>query len=77
MKNMVPPKVTRLSSVARTPGAARLRELREAAGLTQEQAAQVRGVDARQVRRWENGESPLDAVEYLLELEALAARRAA
>jgi transcriptional regulator with XRE-family HTH domain len=74
---MVPPKVTPLSTVTRTPGAARLRTLREAAGMTQEQAAQARGIDARQVRRWENGESPLDAVEYLLELEALAAKRAA
>jgi transcriptional regulator with XRE-family HTH domain len=74
---MVPPKLSTLSSVTRTPGAARLRELREAAGLTQEQAAQRRGIDARQVRRWENSESPLDAVEYLLELEACATKRAA
>lgn len=70
-------KVTRTSDVTRPRAAAHLRKLRHAARLTQEGAAELRKLHARKVRKWENGESPLDAVEYLLELEACAAKRAA
>ncbi len=70
-------KVIRTGDIARPSAASRMRERREAAGLTQEQAGALRRKEARQVRKWENGESPLDALELYLELEALAAKRAA
>lgn len=74
---MLSKKVTNLASVPRTPASARLRELRLAAGLTQEQLAERRGVDVRQVRRFETGESPMEALEMYLDLEQLSAKRAA
>jgi len=43
------------------------------AGLSQERAGQLLHLDARQVRRWENGESPVDALDLYLALEELAA----
>ena len=57
----------------RTLASAALKELRRAAGLTQEQAGALIGLDARQVRRWENAEVPLGP----LELTELLRRRAA
>lgn len=72
------PKVLTLPTVARSPGAARLRSAREALGLSQEAAGQLRGISARQVRKLENNESPNDGLELLAELEArLATKRAA
>lgn len=70
-------KVTSIPSQPRTPASARLRELRIAAGLTQQELANRRGVDVRQVRRFETGESPMEALEMYLELEELSTRRAA
>lgn len=70
-------KVTRTSDDSRPRAASKLKSLRLERGLTQEQAAALVGVDARRVRKWENGEAAIDAVEYLLELEARAAKRAA
>jgi len=53
----------------RAQASARLRSARLRAGLTQERAADLVGVDARQLRRWENGEVPLGPLELLLALE--------
>ena len=62
-----------------TSGADALREMRRLAALSQERAGQLKRLDARQVRRFENGESPVVALDLYLELEAIAAgiRRAA
>lgn len=69
--------VTPLRPPPRTLASARLKKSRLAARLTQEQAAALVGVESRQVRRWENGESPLKPLELLGLLEERAARRAA
>lgn len=74
----MPAKVLTLRPSPRTLASARLRRARFTAELTQEQVAQLLGIDARQVRRWENGESPMGALEalVLLELEATGRRAA-
>lgn len=71
----MPSNVRMLPVVARTPPSSgdRLRSVRLRAGLSQERAGQLLHLDARQVRRWENGESPVDALDLYLALEELAA----
>jgi DNA-binding transcriptional regulator YiaG len=66
-------KLVTAPSEARTLASCALKKVREASGLTQEQAAALAGLDPRQVRRWENGEVPLGP----LELAELLRRRAA
>ncbi len=63
--------------LARTHASSWVRGARRAAGLTQEQAAELLGVDARQVRRWESGESPMGALELVVLLEGLMGERRA
>jgi len=63
--------------LARTQASSVVRRARVRAGLTQEQAGELLGVDARQVRRWESGESPMGALELVVLLEGAGTRRAA
>lgn len=63
--------------LARTHASSWVRSARRAAGLTQEQAAELLGVDARQVRRWESGESPMGALELVVLLEQRVGERMA
>jgi transcriptional regulator with XRE-family HTH domain len=60
-----PGKLTMPRPIARTHASSWVRSARRAAGLTQEQAVELLGVDARQVRRWESGESPMGALELM------------
>jgi transcriptional regulator with XRE-family HTH domain len=58
-----------------TSGAAALRSMRLLAGLSQERVGQLKQLDPRQVRRFENGESPVVALDLYLELAELVAAR--
>ena len=70
-------KVVTLVDVARSPGAAALRALRLELGLSQEAAGSLRRMNARQVRKYENNESPMEALELYIELLALVMQRRA
>lgn len=76
--NLLPfPPRARTRESSRELAAERLREALSAAGLSQDAAAQLLGVDSRQVRRWLHGEVPLGPLELLVELEAVAEKRRA
>jgi transcriptional regulator with XRE-family HTH domain len=68
LRTLRPPARTSTSCAAR-----RLVSALHASGLSQIEAAELVGVDPRQVRRWLHGEVPMGALELLVELDAVAA----
>jgi transcriptional regulator with XRE-family HTH domain len=63
--------LARTRETSRERACERLAAALSASGLSQERAAQLLGVDARQVRKWLHGEVPLGPLELLVELEAV------
>lgn len=68
--------VRTLPDHARKHAAYSVRRAREEAGLTQEQAAQRRGMSTRGYAAMERGEVPMRALEAYLDFVELAAQRA-
>lgn len=76
--NLLPfPSRTRTRESSRELAAERLREALADSGLSQDRAAELLGVDSRQVRRWLHGEVALGPLELLVELEAVTEKRRA
>lgn len=69
------PKLVPGSTEARTTASARLKSALCAAGLTQDEAGRLVGVDGRQVRRWLAKPPPV--LQMLVELEAVVERKRA
>lgn len=63
--------VSRLRPLTRTPASATLARAIRGAGLTQEQAGKLVGVEDRQVRRWLKGAARADRLDLLCAIEAL------
>lgn len=73
----MPSNLRTLTTSARHRASCLLRRARVNAGLTQEQAAERVGICLRHYADMERGDVPMRALEAFVELETLAAKRAA